>query len=131
MASPSPLGLAALLSSAATNTLDFLTRQLRPSLDPPTHVTHDDDDEDSDLAYNESGGGDDDDEGNRQQQASNYRRGAEENPGSAIQPHIQRGMRADEELVDPKKYLEERCKPQCVKPLYEYEVAPKLLEKLK
>lgn len=31
-------------------------------------------------------------------------------------------LRADEEPVDPKKYLEERCKPQCVKPLYEYEV---------
>jgi hypothetical protein len=29
----------------------------------------------------------------------------------------------EEELVDQKKYLEERCKPQCVKPLYEYEVS--------
>jgi hypothetical protein len=31
-------------------------------------------------------------------------------------------LREDEELVDQKKYLEERCKPQCVKSLYEYEV---------
>ncbi|KAE8009119.1 hypothetical protein FH972_005572 [Carpinus fangiana] len=29
--------------------------------------------------------------------------------------------RADEELVDPKKYLEESCKPKCVKPLLEYQ----------
>uniref|UniRef100_A0A453HML2 Uncharacterized protein n=1 Tax=Aegilops tauschii subsp. strangulata TaxID=200361 RepID=A0A453HML2_AEGTS len=36
--------------------------------------------------------------------------------------------RADEEPVDPKKYLEERCKPQCVKPLYEYEVAISIME---
>lgn len=32
-------------------------------------------------------------------------------------------LRDDEELVDQKKFLEERCKPQCVKPLYEYEVS--------
>jgi hypothetical protein len=31
-------------------------------------------------------------------------------------------LRADEEPVDPKKYLEDRCKPQCVKPFYAYEV---------
>ena len=30
--------------------------------------------------------------------------------------------RADEEVVDPKKYLEESCKPKCVKPLLEYQV---------
>uniref|UniRef100_A0A0E0F2V4 Complex III subunit VI n=1 Tax=Oryza meridionalis TaxID=40149 RepID=A0A0E0F2V4_9ORYZ len=36
---------------------------------------------------------------------------------------------ADEEPVDPKKYLEERCKPQCVKPLYEYEKCVKRVEK--
>ncbi|KQJ89304.1 hypothetical protein BRADI_4g24760v3 [Brachypodium distachyon] len=35
---------------------------------------------------------------------------------------------ADEEPVDPKKYLEERCKPQCVKPLYEYERCVKRVE---
>ncbi|KAB1206962.1 hypothetical protein CJ030_MR7G008122 [Morella rubra] len=29
--------------------------------------------------------------------------------------------KADEELVDPKKYLEESCKPKCVKPLLEYQ----------
>uniref|UniRef100_A0A0E0MCT3 Complex III subunit VI n=1 Tax=Oryza punctata TaxID=4537 RepID=A0A0E0MCT3_ORYPU len=40
-----------------------------------------------------------------------------------------RGSWADEELVDPKKYLEERCKPQCVKPLYEYEKCVKRVEK--
>ncbi|CAN6445095.1 unnamed protein product [Victoria cruziana] len=28
---------------------------------------------------------------------------------------------ADEELVDPKKYLEESCKPKCVKYLLEYQ----------
>uniref|UniRef100_A0A453K960 Uncharacterized protein n=1 Tax=Aegilops tauschii subsp. strangulata TaxID=200361 RepID=A0A453K960_AEGTS len=28
---------------------------------------------------------------------------------------------ADNEPVDPKNYLEERCKPQCVKSLYDYE----------
>uniref|UniRef100_A0A453HMC8 Cytochrome b-c1 complex subunit 6 n=1 Tax=Aegilops tauschii subsp. strangulata TaxID=200361 RepID=A0A453HMC8_AEGTS len=37
-------------------------------------------------------------------------------------------LRADEEPVDPKKYLEERCKPQCVKPLYEYEKCIKRVE---
>jgi len=31
-------------------------------------------------------------------------------------------VRADAEPVDPKNYLEERCKPQCVKSLYDYEV---------
>jgi hypothetical protein len=31
-------------------------------------------------------------------------------------------FRADEELVDQKKYLEDSCKPKCVKPLLEYEV---------
>ena len=30
--------------------------------------------------------------------------------------------RADDEAVDQKKYLEERCKPVCVKPLFEYRV---------
>ncbi|KAK8958605.1 hypothetical protein KSP40_PGU005077 [Platanthera guangdongensis] len=34
---------------------------------------------------------------------------------------IDRDFRADEELVDPKKYLEERCKPKCVKYLFEYQ----------
>nr|CAB3490994.1 unnamed protein product [Digitaria exilis] len=34
----------------------------------------------------------------------------------------------DEELVDQKKYLEERCKPQCVKSLYEYEKCVKRVE---
>ena len=33
-----------------------------------------------------------------------------------------RDFRADEEPVDPKKYLEEGCKPKCVKPLLEYQV---------
>lgn len=31
-------------------------------------------------------------------------------------------FRADDELVDPKKYLEDRCQPKCVKALYEYRV---------
>ncbi|XP_056163228.1 cytochrome b-c1 complex subunit 6-1, mitochondrial isoform X2 [Syzygium oleosum] len=30
---------------------------------------------------------------------------------------------ADEEPVDPKKYLEELCKPKCVKPLLEYKTS--------
>ncbi|TVU50979.1 hypothetical protein EJB05_02378, partial [Eragrostis curvula] len=29
--------------------------------------------------------------------------------------------RADAEPVDPKNHLEERCKPQCVKSLFDYE----------
>nr|CAB3489194.1 unnamed protein product [Digitaria exilis] len=37
-------------------------------------------------------------------------------------------LRDDEELVDQKKYLEERCKPQCVKSLYEYEKCVKRVE---
>lgn len=35
--------------------------------------------------------------------------------------------RADEEPVDPKKYLEELCKPKCVKPLLEYKVCESIL----
>ncbi|KAM0904885.1 hypothetical protein ACQ4PT_017745 [Festuca glaucescens] len=35
---------------------------------------------------------------------------------------------ADEEPVDPKKYLEERCKPNCVKPFYAYEKCVKRVE---
>lgn len=31
-------------------------------------------------------------------------------------------FRADDEVVDPKKYLEESCNPKCVKPLLEYQV---------
>lgn len=34
----------------------------------------------------------------------------------------------DEELVDQKKFLEERCKSQCVKSLYEYEQCVKRVE---
>ncbi|EEF29955.1 Ubiquinol-cytochrome c reductase complex 7.8 kDa protein, putative [Ricinus communis] len=34
-------------------------------------------------------------------------------------------VRADEEPVDQKKYLEESCKPKCVKPLLEYEACVK------
>ena len=32
-------------------------------------------------------------------------------------------FRADEEPVDPKKYLEESCKPKCVRYLRAYEVS--------
>ena len=35
--------------------------------------------------------------------------------------------RADEEPVDQKRYLEEACKPKCVKPLLEYQVQGVLL----
>jgi len=37
-------------------------------------------------------------------------------------------VRADAEPVDPKNYLEERCKPQCVKSLYDYERCMKRVE---
>lgn len=32
---------------------------------------------------------------------------------------------ADEEPVDPKKYLEDACKPKCVKPLLQYQACVK------
>ncbi|XP_044510328.1 cytochrome b-c1 complex subunit 6-1, mitochondrial-like [Mangifera indica] len=35
---------------------------------------------------------------------------------------------ADEDVVDPKKYLEDACKPKCVKPLIEYEACKKRIE---
>ncbi|KAK9219930.1 hypothetical protein WN943_008577 [Citrus x changshan-huyou] len=35
---------------------------------------------------------------------------------------------ADEEIADPKKYLEEACKPKCVKSLIEYEACVKRIE---
>ncbi|KAF3587522.1 hypothetical protein F2Q69_00026764 [Brassica cretica] len=35
---------------------------------------------------------------------------------------------ADEEVVDPKKYLEESCKPKCVKPLLEYQACVKRIQ---
>lgn len=38
------------------------------------------------------------------------------------------GFRADDEPVDPKKYLEEACKPKCVKPLLEYQVCSSILD---
>lgn len=38
------------------------------------------------------------------------------------------GFRADDEPVDPKKYLEEACKPKCVKPLLEYQVCFSILD---
>ncbi|KAI0496054.1 hypothetical protein KFK09_022361 [Dendrobium nobile] len=37
-------------------------------------------------------------------------------------------MWADEELVDPKKYLEERCKPKCVKRLFDYQACVKRID---
>ncbi|KAM6581175.1 hypothetical protein CsatA_004949 [Cannabis sativa] len=36
--------------------------------------------------------------------------------------------RADDEPVDPKKYLEESCKPKCVKPLLEYQACVKRIQ---
>ncbi|KAJ6920229.1 protein ROOT PRIMORDIUM DEFECTIVE 1 [Populus alba x Populus x berolinensis] len=35
---------------------------------------------------------------------------------------------ADEEPVDPKKYLEEACKPKCVRPLLEYQACVKRIQ---
>ncbi|PKI52975.1 hypothetical protein CRG98_026555 [Punica granatum] len=37
-------------------------------------------------------------------------------------------LRADEEPVDQKKYLEESCKPKCVKPLLEYQACVKRIQ---
>ncbi|CAN8293364.1 unnamed protein product [Cochlearia groenlandica] len=37
-------------------------------------------------------------------------------------------LRADDEVVDPKKYLEESCKPKCVKPLLEYQACVKRIQ---
>nr|VDD58834.1 unnamed protein product [Brassica oleracea] len=36
--------------------------------------------------------------------------------------------RAEDEVVDPKKYLEEACKPKCVKPLLEYQACVKRIQ---
>ncbi|CAF1919650.1 BnaC02g33570D [Brassica napus] len=36
--------------------------------------------------------------------------------------------RADVEVVDPKKCLEESCKPKCVKPLLEYQACVKRVQ---
>ncbi|KAK4762081.1 hypothetical protein SAY87_029965 [Trapa incisa] len=36
--------------------------------------------------------------------------------------------RADEEPVDQKKYLEDLCKPKCVKPLREYQACVKRIQ---
>ena len=35
---------------------------------------------------------------------------------------------ADEEVVDPKKYLEDRFQPKCVKPLYAYRECAKRIQ---
>ncbi|KAL0697765.1 hypothetical protein Bca4012_053887 [Brassica carinata] len=35
---------------------------------------------------------------------------------------------ADDEVVDPKKYLEESCNPKCVKPLLEYQACVKRIQ---
>lgn len=40
-------------------------------------------------------------------------------------------LRADEEPVDQKKYLEESCKPKCVRQLLEYQVCVDILENFK
>ncbi|KAJ4889998.1 hypothetical protein Rs2_29746 [Raphanus sativus] len=37
-------------------------------------------------------------------------------------------LMADDEVVDPKKYLEESCKPKCVKPLLEYQACVKRIQ---
>ncbi|KAH9757543.1 PORR domain-containing protein [Citrus sinensis] len=42
--------------------------------------------------------------------------------------HIVFNPMADEEIADPKKYLEEACKPKCVKSLIEYEACIKRIE---
>ncbi|KAB2635194.1 cytochrome b-c1 complex subunit 6-like [Pyrus ussuriensis x Pyrus communis] len=47
------------------------------------------------------------------------------NSGADLSPRI---TRADDELVDQKKYLEESCQPKCVKPLIEYQACVKRVE---
>ncbi|ESQ35295.1 hypothetical protein EUTSA_v10009667mg, partial [Eutrema salsugineum] len=37
-------------------------------------------------------------------------------------------LMADDEVVDPKKYLEESCKPKCVKPLLSYQACVKRIQ---
>ncbi|KAM0940440.1 putative cytochrome b-c1 complex, subunit 6, ubiquinol-cytochrome C reductase hinge [Dioscorea sansibarensis] len=37
-------------------------------------------------------------------------------------------FRADDEIVDPKKYLEDRCQPKCVKALFEYQACVKRVQ---
>ncbi|KAK4845385.1 hypothetical protein QYF36_004395 [Acer negundo] len=37
-------------------------------------------------------------------------------------------IQADEEPSDPKKYIEESCKPKCVKPLLEYQACVKRIQ---
>ncbi|KAJ0972774.1 hypothetical protein J5N97_020733 [Dioscorea zingiberensis] len=37
-------------------------------------------------------------------------------------------IREDDELVDPKRYLEERCKPKCVRPLFQYQECVKRIK---
>ncbi|KAM6554449.1 hypothetical protein CsatB_015211 [Cannabis sativa] len=39
-----------------------------------------------------------------------------------------KALTADDEPVDPKKYLEESCKPKCVKPLLEYQACVKRIQ---
>ncbi|XP_011044295.1 PREDICTED: uncharacterized protein LOC105139521 [Populus euphratica] len=46
----------------------------------------------------------------------------------SLPPPLTVTKRADEELVDQKKYLEDSCKPKCVKPLLEYEACVKRVE---
>ncbi|XP_021660505.2 cytochrome b-c1 complex subunit 6-1, mitochondrial isoform X1 [Hevea brasiliensis] len=41
---------------------------------------------------------------------------------------LMRSSFEDEEPVDQKKYLEESCKPKCVKPLLEYEACVKRIK---
>uniref|UniRef100_A0A453K8M2 Uncharacterized protein n=1 Tax=Aegilops tauschii subsp. strangulata TaxID=200361 RepID=A0A453K8M2_AEGTS len=48
-------------------------------------------------------------------------------PAFGFCKHVLFHGRADNEPVDPKNYLEERCKPQCVKSLYDYEVSATFL----
>ncbi|KAL8130536.1 hypothetical protein V2J09_019691 [Rumex salicifolius] len=36
--------------------------------------------------------------------------------------------RADDEPVDQKRYLEDRCKPKCAKPLFEYKACVRRIE---
>ncbi|GAB2216441.1 hypothetical protein Droror1_Dr00024214 [Drosera rotundifolia] len=43
-------------------------------------------------------------------------------------PLIPESTRADEEPVDPKHYLEETCKPKCVKPLHAYQACVKRID---
>ncbi|KAJ4835834.1 hypothetical protein Tsubulata_033039 [Turnera subulata] len=45
-----------------------------------------------------------------------------------VAPKLFSKLKADDEPVDPKKFLEESCKPKCVKPLLNYQACVKRIQ---